>query len=169
MPRLESEELVAEIQVTNPKGRSPLIKLLASGFGAGYLFPFPGTWGSLPPVFLAWFLLAPHPIWYLSLLPFLLLVGASVAARAERIWVHDDRRIVIDEFIGMLVTLFLVPRTFGYYLAGFLLFRFLDIFKPFPARSAEKLPAGWGVMGDDIIAGIYANLLLQLYSLWAGR
>lgn len=168
MPQLESEELVADIQVTKPQGR-PLIRLFASGFGMGYLFPFPGTWGSLPPVFLAWYLLSRFPTWYLVLLPLFLIAGAYVATRAERLWVHDDRRIVVDEFVGMLVSLFLVPRSFGYYLAGFLLFRFLDIFKPFPARRAENLPEGWGVMADDVIVGIYANLLLQLYSLLAGR
>lgn len=146
-----------------------VIKLFATGFGTGLLFPFPGTWGSVLPVFLAWFVLSKFPAWYLAVLPFLFLFGAYIATGAEKIWAHDDRRIVIDEFVGILVALFLLPRSLEYYIAGFILFRAFDIIKPFPARRSELLPGGWGVMADDLIAGIYANILLQLFAVLVGR
>ena len=74
---------------------------------------------------------------------------------------------VIDEVAGMLVTLLAVPVGFAGALIGFFAFRLFDIVKPFPAREAERLPGGWGVMADDLVAGVYAQVLLRLV-LWLG-
>jgi phosphatidylglycerophosphatase A len=73
----------------------------------------------------------------------------------------DPGPIVIDEVMGMLITLFLIPVGWGGMLLGFLLFRALDVAKPFPARQLERLHGGYGVMLDDAMAGVYANLLLR--------
>jgi phosphatidylglycerophosphatase A len=71
--------------------------------------------------------------------------------------------VVIDEIAGMCVSLLFIPVTVGYVAAAFILFRFFDIVKPLYIRRTEKLPKGWGVMLDDVVAGIYANILLQIW------
>lgn len=83
------------------------------------------------------------------------------AGRAERTWGHDARRIVIDEASGMAVTLFLQPAGVRAAAAAFLAFRVFDVLKPFPGRRAERLPGGYGVVTDDVVAGIYANLVVR--------
>jgi phosphatidylglycerophosphatase A len=81
----------------------------------------------------------------------------------ESIWGKDHNRVVIDEVAGMCITLLWVPVTPLNVLIGLILFRIFDIAKPFYIRKLEKLPGGWGVMFDDILAGIYANLILQIF------
>lgn len=81
---------------------------------------------------------------------------------AQRLWGLDDRKIVIDEFVGCLIAVFALPLTVGYVVGGVLLFRFFDIFKPFPISVIDKrLKSGLGVMADDIVSGGMANALLQ--------
>lgn len=84
------------------------------------------------------------------------------ADRVEEIWGKDHNRVVIDEVAGMCITLLFVPLKWQYTLIGLVLFRFFDILKPFGIRKLEELPGGWGVMADDVLAGIYANIILQL-------
>ncbi len=136
---------------------------LASMFGCGY-FPFaPGTFGTLvagvPLVMLG--LLWPPLVPLLAVL--LLAVGIPAATRAERdLRRHDSGVIVIDEAVGYLVAMSFLPLQPFYFIAGFFLFRLFDIIKPPPARQMEKLPGGLGVMMDDVAAGIYANVILQV-------
>ncbi len=110
---------------------------------------------------LAWFLLPASwvaiPVWLA-----IYLIGVHAATQAEKDLGHDSGKIVIDEALGMGVALIFIPKVIWFYLAGFFLFRILDIYKPLGIRSAEKLPRGWGVMTDDLLAGVYANLILQL-------
>jgi phosphatidylglycerophosphatase A len=73
---------------------------------------------------------------------------------------HDPSKVVIDEIAGQFLTLLFVPVSLVSLVVGFFLFRIADIFKPFPARTAERLPDGWGIMADDLVAGIYAGLAL---------
>ncbi|HMH34477.1 MAG TPA: phosphatidylglycerophosphatase A, partial [Puia sp.] len=80
----------------------------------------------------------------------------------EGIWGKDNQRIVIDEWAGMCVALLWIPLFPRYILPAFLLFRFFDIVKPLFIKKLEQLPGGWGVMFDDLLAGLYTNLLLQL-------
>ena len=90
-------------------------------------------------------------------------VAVQSATVAEKYFgKKDDGRIVIDEFVGQWVALFLIPCSPGAVLAAFLLFRFYDIVKPFPAGRSQRLPGGVGVVLDDFFAGIYSNLTLQL-------
>ena len=89
---------------------------------------------------------------------------ASVAAStrlARNLGKKDPGVVVVDEVVGQWVTLLFLPFTPAVAVAGFLLFRVLDVFKPWPARQLESLPDGWGIMSDDVMAGIYANLLLH--------
>lgn len=92
----------------------------------------------------------------------LMVLGVFVSNRLEPAWGKDSSKIVIDEAAGMCCTLLFVPHQWQYALTGLVAFRFFDIVKPLFISSAEKLPGGWGVMADDVAAGICANLLLQL-------
>lgn len=131
--------------------------------------PFaPASFGSLlllPPLF---FLVA-APLWVQAVVAAAVTwIGVWVSTRAEEYYGHDAGAIVIDEAAGMLVTFLGVaapgplPEKLLFLFAGFLLFRVMDIVKPFPANRAQNLPRGAGVMTDDLIAGLYANLALRL-------
>jgi phosphatidylglycerophosphatase A len=141
-----------------------LIKLMATGFGSGYAPFAPGTAGTLAgiPIFFI-FSLLPWP-WYFLLLALFSAAAVYIAQAAEKIFAKKDApAIVIDEIIGFLWTMFYVSPTPTVVLGGFLLFRFFDIAKPFPVRSIQdKLPGGYGIVGDDVMAGIYSNLVLQI-------
>ncbi len=147
----------------------PLIAFLATGAYSGYAPVAPGTAGSLVGVGLYLIIkdLAPHL--YLGIGAILFAVGIWVAREAERIYDEPDSRvIVIDEIVGMLFTLSLLPFGWGLLLVGFLLFRLFDVLKPFPIRLLEtRLSGGWGIMLDDLMAALYANLCLRAgWSLW---
>lgn len=142
-------------------------KLVASGFGAGHLPVAPGTWGSLVAILCVLLLHWALPswertgLWLLTLLA--TVVGIPAATRVSRLQGEKDPSlIVIDEIAGQFLALAWFPVTVTTLVLGFLLFRFLDILKPFPARQSEGLPGGWGIMMDDLIAGAYTALILFL-------
>ena len=144
-----------------------LILLLATGLGLGLIPGAPGTYGTLLGIPLSWVFARPGVYFNsLSLLAFAAL-SVWVAGRAEVILKkHDAREIVIDEVAGMTVTLFLVPFTLGSVILGFGLFRFFDIVKLGPVKWANnRLSGGLGIVADDLLAGIFANLSLRLL-LW---
>ena len=136
---------------------------IATGLGAGYGPIAPGTWGSLPGLVLAWLVERRLGGWGVALLAALVaLLGTWAADRtARRLGEKDPGVIVVDEIAGQLVTLCFLPATPQVLLAGFLLFRVFDVVKPWPASRLEGLPGGSGIMADDLMAGLYANLLLQ--------
>lgn len=140
--------------------------LTLSGFGTGWLPVAPGTWGAAAAALLVWPLtnLTPSAA-VLELLVLILVfswIGAlgSDAMAAE--WGDDPRQTVIDEMVGMWIAVLGLPLQWPYWVAAFLLFRFFDIFKPLGIRRMEKIGGGWGVMLDDVVAGAYSNLLLQV-------
>jgi len=92
----------------------------------------------------------------------LFFLGAWAARMVEPLWGEDSNRVVVDEWQGMCVALLLLPSTPAIVISAFVLFRFFDIVKPFFIRKAERLPSGWGVMSDDLLAGIYSNIILQI-------
>ena len=135
----------------------------AFGFGAGLVRPGPGTAGTLVAFPLFWVLdLWMNATGYALLLPALFVAGAWACGRTgEALGVHDHGGLVIDEIVAFLAVLVLIPRDPAWQTAGFVLFRFFDIVKVFPARLCqERLPGGYGVVFDDVVAGIYANILL---------
>ena len=136
---------------------------LATAAGLGYLPVAPGTWGSLPGVALAWALGGVgQGLALVAALAAVVLLGTWAAGQAARhVGREDPGIVVVDEVAGQMMTLLFLPPSPRVLLAGFLLFRVLDILKPFPARSLERLPGGPGIMADDLAAGIYGNLLLQ--------
>ena len=88
-------------------------------------------------------------------------LGIWAAQGVEKEWGKDSSRVVIDEAAGMMISLLFIPVTMASVITGFVLFRLLDITKPLLIRKTEALPGGWGVMMDDILAGVYTNLLLH--------
>ena len=140
-----------------------LIKLLATGFGSGLVSFAPGTIGTLVGVVIC--LLCLPLTWPMRLLIVIALLALSiyVADRAEKIYQKkDDQRIVIDEIIGIQITMLPVTITVLRLCVGFVLFRIFDILKPFPLGNLQRLPGGWGVVIDDVAAGIYAGAVLWL-------
>ena len=140
------------------------ILLLATGFGVGYSPIAPGTLGTLVAILIYYFLSKiSSPLYEITLIGFFFL-SVWVSENGERfLGKKDDQRIVIDEIIGFLITMLWVPKTIRFVIIGFLLFRFFDILKPFPIRRFEKgFKGGFGVVLDDVVAGVYANIVLRL-------
>jgi phosphatidylglycerophosphatase A len=142
--------------------------LVATGFGAGYGPIAPGTWGSLPGIAAAWGLDRWGGAWAAAAgSAGVAATGVWAASRAEALLAEKDPGlVVVDEIAGQMVTLLFIPMTPPVLLVGFLLFRVLDILKPWPANRLEALPGGSGIMADDLIVGLYANLILHGLALW---
>jgi phosphatidylglycerophosphatase A len=134
--------------------------VLASAFGAGYAPVASGTVGSFVTVVAIW-LLPVTPQRILVALIAVTIVGVWAGSRVERVLGRKDPGIiVIDEVAGMLLSVILLPPTIPALVTAFLLFRLFDIWKPFPARESQVLTGGVGVMVDDLIAGLYALVLV---------
>jgi phosphatidylglycerophosphatase A len=140
-------------------------RLVASCLGIGYIPKGGGTVAAVVCC-IAWYFAwrgGIEPFWLPLLITLgLLFLGVYSAGKVEAGWGKDSYRIVIDEVVGMCLTLLFVPVRWPYLSIGLLLFRFFDIAKPLFIRKMENLDGGWGVMMDDVLAGVYANLLLQL-------
>jgi len=147
-------------------------RLLTSCFGLGRLPLAPGTWGSIPPViiFILLCYLSKSPL-ITSLAMVTLAVASSVVcvkfapSVIELTGKTDPGEVVADEFAGQAVTLFFAAmvvtgRIWSTAAIAFVLFRIFDIIKPWPIRRVERLPAGWGILCDDLLAGVYAAVVL---------
>lgn len=142
--------------------------LTATLFGTGYLRPGPGTWGSAVTVLL-WGALAYSipsnrrtPL-VIGLAGAVIVIGIAAATRVRRAsGKKDPQFVVIDEVAGQLIALIAVPLAWQTFLTGFILFRVFDIIKPPPVRQLERLPEGTGIVLDDVAAGIYALLVMQI-------
>ena len=138
-----------------------LALVIATALGVGYVPIAPGTAGSAAGLLL-WYLLPSSTAVQASAIVALMVAGSLAGNVAERHFGRSDPgQVVVDEVMGMLITLFLVPVGWRGALVGFLLFRVTDVIKPYPANRLEGLPGGWGIMADDGMAGIYANLVLR--------
>ncbi|MFQ5677424.1 MAG: phosphatidylglycerophosphatase A [bacterium] len=137
--------------------------VLGTGLYTGYVPIAPGTAGSLLGLLLYWAIPASDSIFLSLVIAGLFVAGVWAASRIEKeTGIQDNGIIVIDEIVGMLITVFLLEKKVLWMVMAFLLFRFFDIVKLFPARSSERFPGGWGVMMDDVVAGIYSALSLRL-------
>jgi len=144
-----------------------IAKILSTFFGVGYAPIAPGTLTSFLIVLLYRFYLfrLDWPI-FLLLLFFIFFLGTYMSTRfAKKINKEDPRIIVIDEVLGQMIPLFLLKPDWPLLAAAFILFRFFDIVKPFPVNRAERFPDGWGIMMDDLVAGLYAGILINIYLL----
>jgi len=138
-----------------------LIYTLGTGFGSG-LSPYaPGTAGSLLALILYVLLPFSMPGWII-IITITFACGVWVSGKIEAEKGSDPGLVVIDEFVGQWIALFTLARQWEWLLAGFLFFRLFDIWKPYPLYQSQKLPGGWGIMTDDVLAGLYTLILLQL-------
>ena len=150
-------------------------RFLATGFGSGYSPFAPGTAGALMGLVLLYGWQSITPEGYFVNHNFLPLVAATVifnmigvfvTNKVEKEWGPDPSRVVIDEIVGIWIAVLWVPPTITNWILAFVLFRFFDIAKPLGIRKLEDIKGGWGVMLDDVLAGIYANLVLQVIVRW---
>lgn len=142
---------------------------IATVFGCGRFPVAPGTFGSLPGLLAAWGLWKAAGPWaVVAGAAVVAAAGAWAAGRAARLWgTEDPGAVVVDEVAGQMVALFFVAPSPAALAASFLLFRAMDIVKPWPASKLERLPGGSGIMADDLAAGAIANVLLQIaIALW---
>ena len=137
--------------------------VLATGFGSGYGPIAPGTWGSLPGLLFTFCLYRFAGTWGVACgAVFFALSGIWAAGRAERLLGEKDPGpVVVDEIAGQMVTLLALPPNARVLALGFVLFRVLDVMKPWPANRLEDLPGGSGIMADDLMVGLYGNLVLH--------
>lgn len=145
--------------------------VLSIGLGLGAVRKSPGTIGSLlgPLLVLACQRLSLHPLWMLNCGVILFLVGLPVCAAGIRHYqTGDPKHVVFDEIAAFPFIYLFVPITWGTAMAGFLLFRLFDIAKPWPVSRFERLPGAWGVMSDDLVAGLIAGAILALLHLTIG-
>lgn len=141
-------------------------RVIVTGLGSGYSPIAPATAGSAVFCLIFWFV--PSALTWPGILLILpaFFAGVWLSSRAENEFGHDGGPIVIDELIGQWITLIAVPHTYTGFVVGFFLFRLLDIWKPLGIRSSQKAPAGWGVMLDDLLAGILGAVILLIARLF---
>lgn len=139
-------------------------KIVASVFGIGYVRKGGGSIAAL--FYCSIWLLLPAGystiIWQVIITIFIILIGIWNGNNVDPLWGKDSSKVVIDEVAGMAISLLYVPQSFKYVCIGFILFRFFDIVKPLGIKKLEDLPKGWGVMADDVLAGIYSLIIIQV-------
>lgn len=136
--------------------KTKLAKLIATGLYSGFGRPYPGTWGTVPAWLIGYFLIRGDQMILGIAIAVSFVLSVWSAGEAEKEYGHDARKIVIDEWAGMFVTFLFVPYSLVNYGMAFFAFRAFDVIKIPPARQAEKLPGGWGITMDDMIAGAQA-------------
>jgi phosphatidylglycerophosphatase A len=142
--------------------------IISTLFGAGYFPKVPGTAGTLIAALV--YLLLPIKLFgslrnnviFLICVLILSLISVLFIAKSEKELGQDSNKIVLDEFLGYFIAIVFLPKTVLIAVFAFILFRFFDILKPEPVNVLQKLPSGWGVMADDLMAGVYTNISLQL-------
>jgi phosphatidylglycerophosphatase A len=141
-------------------------KVFSTFFGIGFFPIAPGTLASLLAALLYRGASSlSTPLSTAGIVAGLFFLGAAASgAYARELGLEDPGVIVIDEVVGQILALSLAPAGWKWTAAGFFIFRFFDIFKPFPVRLAERLPWGWGIMADDILAALYTALLLRAWT-----
>lgn len=162
MKLLTQDKFVKKLSLANP------IHFFALGFGSGKVAKAPGTFGTLaavPIVLLMQLLSQPQ---YILLTLVSMLAGFYICGKAAKdMGVHDHGAIVWDEVVGLMITMIAAPPGLPWLLLGFVLFRFFDIIKPWPIRWLDaKVHGGFGIMIDDVLAGVFALLGVQLAALY---
>lgn len=145
------------------KLQEKLVKFFASFF-VGYSPVAPGTFGTLIGIPLYLILSPQGTNIYIIFTTLFIILGIEISSLAETIFnEHDSSKIIIDEIAGFLITMLFIPVNIKFILSGFVLFRIFDIWKPVPVSHLQKLPGGLGIMADDLMAGIYSNIILQIF------
>jgi phosphatidylglycerophosphatase A len=152
------------IEPSSRRWNNHWVHFLAFGLGSGAAPKAPGTFGTLAAIPL-YLLLAQLPLWaYLIIIVASFALGIYLCGQASKdMGVHDHGGIVWDEFVGFWITMIAVPMQWPWIIAGFVLFRFFDIIKPWPIGWLDKrVHGGLGIMIDDVIAGVFALIILQV-------
>ena len=140
-----------------------IVLFIAQGAYSGRFPMAPGTAGTAVGMLLYLLVKGLPSLWYGAVFAAVTLIGTWAAGAADRVLgTKDNPTIVIDEIAGYLLAMFLIPFAWWAVIAGFVLFRFFDILKPWPIDRLQSIPGGLGVMLDDIVAGIYANIFFQI-------
>lgn len=158
MKLLSTDPALSRLSLKHP------IHFLALGFGSGLAAKAPGTFGTLAAVPLYLLMTSLSLPWYLGLTCLSVVAGFYICGKAAKdMRVHDHGAIVWDEVAGLLITMIAAPEGWVWLLVGFGLFRLFDIVKPWPIRWLDaKVEGGFGIMIDDVLAGIFALIVLQL-------
>jgi phosphatidylglycerophosphatase A len=161
---------VGKNKLTSREILSDPVLFLAFGFGSGLAKKAPGTLGTLAAIPVYWLFMQAGVVVYSALTLAVIIAGVWICDQAaKKLGEHDFGGIVWDEIAGYLITMALVPMSWQTMLAGFVLFRWLDIVKPWPIKWADRrVQGGLGIMLDDVLAGVIAGLLLLLSIQWAG-
>jgi phosphatidylglycerophosphatase A len=138
-------------------------KLIATGLGSGFSPFAPGTAGSLVGLFVYWIPGFEKAYIILPSIVVFFFWGAHVSNKMEKVYGHDPSVANIDEVVSMWVSLAFLPKNLIVAILGFVIFRLFDIFKPFPASYIDKREGGFAIMSDDVICGIYTNIVLRLF------
>jgi len=138
-----------------------LWRFAATFFYLGKLPIAPGTWGSMGALIL-WLFLPVTTSVHLSVILLLFVLGVYSSHKvAKYMQVHDPSEVVIDEAVGMGISLFMLPHSYGLYLLAFIVFRIFDILKPSLIYQVQNLPGGWGIMLDDVLAGLFTLAIVS--------
>jgi phosphatidylglycerophosphatase A len=158
-PHIDPPNIKNKSEVVEP---SLAIKLFSSALFSGYSPIAPGTAGSIVAVALYFIPGFDSPPVISVITIFVFLLGIRTSLIMEKRYGHDPSEVTIDEVVGMWISLFLLPKKIFIVFAAFIVFRVFDIVKPFPARKFDSMQGGFGIMMDDVIAGIYANILIRI-------
>jgi len=138
-----------------------LWRIVATFFYVGKLPIQPGPWGSMGALIL-WLFLPVTTSVHLSAILVLFVLGVYSSHKvAKYMQVHDPSEVVIDEAVGMGISLFMLPHSYGFYLLAFIVFRIFDILKPSFIYQVQNLPGGWGIMLDDVLAGLFTLAIVS--------
>ena len=139
-----------------------LEKLLGSGFYTGYIPFIPGTFGSIGALIIYYIPGFENPLILIPAIIIFTFYGIFVGNKFENVYGKDPSQCTIDEFVGMWISLLFLPKTFKISILIFIIWRILDIIKPFPARNFEKFKGGLGIVLDDVASGIYSLIIVHL-------
>lgn len=137
-------------------------KFIGSGFYTGFIPKASGTFASLIALLLFLIPGFENPSILIFLISVAIVAGVRIANKFESVYGKDPSQFTLDEFIGTWITLLFIPKKIWYLVPAFILWRFLDIVKPFPANKLESLKGGWGIVLDDVMAGIYSFMIVQI-------
>lgn len=141
-------------------------KIIASIFGIGYIKGGGTIAAAFCCVVLFFSPIADDKTILLFITLLVTIIGVWSSTVVEKEWGKDSSKVVIDEVVGMMVSLLWLPSTLTYIIAAFVLFRFFDIVKPLFIKKVENIKSGWGVMLDDVVAGLYSNVVLQVFAFY---
>ncbi len=137
-------------------------KIIGSGFYTGYIPKASGTFASVLALLLFLIPGFENPTFLMFLISVSIVTGVPIATKFENIYGKDPSQYTFDEFIGTWITMLFIPKKIWVILPAFVLWRLMDIYKPFPAKQLESIKGGWGVILDDVVSGLYSFIIVQL-------